>query len=86
MSSLIRHALSATNASDLLPYGPKTGPYQPTDKRLYIARIVVARQPEGPTGERRKPPAETIWGGRNDQDWGTSGIGGVYKAAAFTVG
>jgi hypothetical protein len=25
-------------------------------------------------------------GGGNDQDWGTTGIGGVYKAAAFTVG
>jgi hypothetical protein len=27
-----------------------------------------------------------VWGGGNEQDWGTSGIGGVYKAAAFTVG
>ena len=36
-----------------------------------------ARQPERPTGERRGPPAEMVWGGENDQDWGATGIGGV---------
>ena len=45
-----------------------------------------ARQPEGPTGERRKPPAEMVWGGGTNHDGGRIGIGGVYKAAAFTVG
>jgi hypothetical protein len=36
-----------------------------------------ARQPEGPTGERRKPPGEMVWGGGNYHDWGKTGIGGV---------
>jgi hypothetical protein len=45
-----------------------------------------AGQPEGPTGERRKPPAEMVWGVGNDQDWGATGIGGVYKAIAFIAG
>jgi hypothetical protein len=27
-----------------------------------------ARQPEGPTGEREKPPAETIWGGEHENE------------------
>ena len=31
-------------------------------------------------------PQKMVWGGGNDQDWGASGIGGVEKAAAFTVG
>ena len=31
-------------------------------------------------------PQRMVWGGGYDQDRGASGIGGVYKAAAFTVG
>jgi hypothetical protein len=31
-------------------------------------------------------PQKMVWGGGNDQDWGGTGIGGVYKAAAFTAG
>ena len=38
------------------------------------------------TGERRRPPAEMVWGGENDQDRDTTGIEGVEKAAAIPVG
>ena len=31
-------------------------------------------------------PQKMVWGGGNDQDWGRTGIGCVYKAVAFTVG
>ena len=31
-------------------------------------------------------PQRMVLGGRDEQDWGKTGIGGVYKAAAFTVG
>jgi hypothetical protein len=31
-------------------------------------------------------PQKMVWGDGNDHDWGRAGIGGVYKAAAFTVG
>ena len=31
-------------------------------------------------------PKKMVWGGENDHDWGRTGIGGLYKAAAFTVG
>ena len=31
-------------------------------------------------------PQKMVWGGGNDQDWGRVCIGGLYKAAAFTVG
>jgi hypothetical protein len=33
-----------------------------------------------------KPANRLVWGGGNDHDRGTSGIWGVYRAAAFTVG
>jgi hypothetical protein len=31
-------------------------------------------------------PQRMVWGDGNDHDRGTTGIGGVYKAAAFTLG
>ena len=41
-----------------------------------------ARQPEGQAGERRKPLTKMVWGGGNDQDWGTPGLERAKPAAA----
>jgi hypothetical protein len=55
--------------------GQETQGHRPPTQQA--GRREHARQPEGPTGERRGPPAEMVWGGENDHDWGKTGIGGL---------
>jgi hypothetical protein len=57
------------------------------------AANAASRKKENTPGSQRggrenkeSRPQKMVWGGGNDQDWGRTGIGGVYKAAAFTVG